>query len=232
MKTSRYAAFVAIILSCSFPTTKTAGTISETDTGCVIEGIVQYSNNRPVSNAIVTLHDQRVLKIITLAKQKALIHSGKTQTTINGFFQIDSVDTGKYLVEINDHDTLGALVAAQVLPKDSIVEVDAILGRLGAIIGKIDTSKINVIKNAVMYLPEINRRIAFDSSGSFVIKNLPAFNYHIRFASGDSAKTMLSDSIQIPVSSGDTTRVESLGAKAGAIIINGQIIETPSMTAN
>ena len=229
MKTFKYFALFAIVLSCVSPTTRTAGTISETDTGCVIEGLVQYSSKTPVSNAIVTLHDQQILKIITLAKQKVLIRSGNTKTNINGFFQIDSVDTGKYLVEINDHDSLGALVPAKVLPKDTLVTVNAILGRFGTIIGKIDTGAIHTIKNPVIYLPEINQRITIYASGYFVINNLPAYVYHIRFASGDSVITMPTDSVQIPVSPGDTTFFQSLGAKKGSIIINGQIIETPTI---
>jgi hypothetical protein len=227
MKTFKYFALFTIVLSCVSPTTRTTGTISETDTGCVIEGLVQYSSKAPVSNAIVTLHDQQILKIITLAKQKILIRSGNTKTNINGFFQIDSVDTGKYLVEINDHDSLGALVPAKVLPKDTLVTVNAILGRFGTIIGKIDTGAIHTIKNPVIYLPEINQRITIYASGYFVISNLPAYVYHIRFASGDSVITMPTDSVQIPVSPGDTTFFQSLGVQSGSIIINGQIIETP-----
>jgi hypothetical protein len=228
MKTFRYFALFTIALSCVSPTTKTTGTLSETDTGCAIEGLIQYSGKAPVSNAIVTLHDQRILKIITLAKQKALIRSANAKTNINGFFRIDSVDTGKYLVEINDHDSLGALVPAKVLPKDTFVTVNAILGRFGTIVGKIDTGTIHAIKNPAIYLPEINQRVTIYASGYFVINNVPAYVYHIRFASGDSAITFPSDSVQIPVLPGDTTRVESLGAKTGTIIINGQIIETPT----
>jgi hypothetical protein len=206
--------------------------MSETDTGCVIEGFVQYSDKAPVSHASITLHDQRIVKIITLAKQKALIRSGKTVTNINGFFQIDSVDTGKYLVEINDHDSLGALVPAKIASTDTAVQVNALLYRLGTIIGKIDTSAISILKNTVMYLPEINRKVFIDSLGYFIITNLPAYNYHMRFASGDSVISLPSDSIQIPVSTGDTTRVQSLGSKTGSIIINGQIIETPITTSD
>jgi hypothetical protein len=228
MKIIRYSALFAFVLSCVSPTTRTAGTISETDTGCLIEGLVQYSSKAPVANAIVTLHDQHILKIITLAKQKVLIRSGNTKTNINGFFQIDSVDTGKYLVEINDHDTLGALVPAQVRLKDTLVTINAILGRFGTIVGKIDTGAIHAIKNPVIYLPEINQRVTIYASGYFVINNLPAYVYHIRFASGDSAITFPSDSVQIPVLPGDTTFIQSLGAKTGSIIINGQIIETPT----
>lgn len=228
MKQFNYIALLTAALSCVSPTMKTASTISETDTGCIIEGLIQYSNGNPVSNASVILHDQQTLHIITLAKQKALVRSNKTTTNINGIFQIDSVDTGKYLVEINAHDTLGALLPAQVAPSDTLVQVNATLGRLGSILGRIDTGKITIQKNMVMYLPEINRTVSIDSSGYFIITNLPAYNYHLHFAVGDSLISLASDSIHIPVSGGDTTRIESLGSKSGPVIINGRIVETPN----
>ena len=112
MRTSRTLAFAAILLSCTgySHVYEVSGTLSETDTGCALEGFVVYSNGTSASKAKVLLHDMQSVSVITLHNKTDLIRSGITQTSLNGFFSFDSVDTGKFIIEVNDHDSLGVLV--------------------------------------------------------------------------------------------------------------------------
>ena len=223
--------FILIVVSLMFFCSKAgkdiAGTTTETTTGAAIEGLIVYSDSAPVVGASVILHDQRLVKLISLSKRSALVRSGTTETNINGFFHFNSVDTGGYFVEINDHDSLGALLNAQVKPKDTLVECNGVLKRLGSIIGKVDLRQITVIDSIKIYLPEINIKVAVDSSGNFTITNLPGWNYVIRVTVGDSIIRFPNDTVRVPVVSGDTTRISQFGAETGTITISSKIIENP-----
>lgn len=219
-----------IFLSCSC-NNNLAGTTSETDTGCTVAGLIVYSDSTPTVNSDVTLHDQQLIKRIVLSKHAAapiLIRSGHTRTNINGFFQFDSVDTGGYLIEINDHDTLGAIIPATVKPIDTFIQVKGTLKRFGTIIGRVDTAGFGINRNPMIYLPEIGRTIAIDSNGYFIISNLPVWDYQLRYAIQDTVVRLPLDTIPIPVKPADTTVIQKFGSNYGTISINGKIIENPN----
>lgn len=219
-----------LALSCLSLNNNLAGSASETDTGCIVTGSVRFSNNTPAVHSGVILHDQRLIKRLTLSKQTVapvLIRSGYSYTDINGFYHFDSVDTGGYLIEIDDHDTLGAILPVIVPPKDTLILVNGILKRCGLIIGKVDTTGIGKNKNIAILLPEIGRIINVDSTGMFIIRNLPEWNYQMRLAVQDTIVRLPRDSVLIPVKSADTTKVIGFGTKSGTVIINGIVIENP-----
>jgi hypothetical protein len=220
---------VLLTLLCSRGGKDIAGTTTETQSGtsAAIEGLIIYGDSMPVHDAAVILHDQSLLKIITLSKREALIRSGNTTTNINGFFRFNSVDTGHYLIEVNDHDTLGGLFSAQVKPKDTLVEVNGVLKRLGCMQGMIDTSLVHGEKSVTVYLPEIGRSVAVDSAGNFQIGFLAGWNYKVEIVANGTVVSTPGDTITIPVTPGDTSIVQSLGAKDGTVKIGGTITEQP-----
>jgi hypothetical protein len=220
--------FALIFLYCSRLSNDLAGTTTETESGtkAAIEGLIVYSDSSPVHGAEVILHDQQHIKIIELRKTLAGISSGITQTNINGFFRFDSVDTGHFLIEINDHDSLGALLKAEVKPKDTLVEANGVLKRLGCIQGRVDISKIRSGLDSI-YLPEIQRYAVIDSAGFFTINNVPVWSYQLRVKIGDSLIRLPADTIAVPVMSGDTTHVLNFGSDTGSVLIKGEIIEQP-----
>jgi hypothetical protein len=214
------------ILSCVFP--KLAGTSTETDTGCIIEGLVRYKNGAGVANASATLHDQRKTHMISLTKRSVLIRSKKTTTNINGFFQIDSVDTGRFFVEFNDHDSLGAVVPTTVNKGDTLIQIEPVLERCGSLQGKISPDIVNVNPGMIVYLPEIQRSAIIDSSNTFAIQALPVGNYQLAVVDKDSIIWSAPDTLRIPITANDTTRIISFGSKTGTITINGQVVEQPN----
>ena len=219
-----------LALFCSRGGKDIAGTTTETQTGtqAAIEGLIVYGDSiTPVYDAAVILHDQSMVSIITLGKRTAVIRSGNTTTNINGFFRFDSVDTGRFLIEVNDHDTLGGLFKAQVKPKDTLVEVNGVLNRLGCILGRVDTSLSSQGASISVYLPEIGREVPVDSGGYFTVSDVPAWNYQLRFVVNGSIVRLPADTIPVPVTAGDTTQVVGLGSKTGGIVVKGKIIELP-----
>ena len=182
--------------------------------------------------ANVILHDQQFVthigvvgvgKLAAATSTMALLTSGTTWTNINGFFRFDSVDTGGYLVEINDHDTLGAVLPARVNPKDTLVVVSGTLTHCGTITGNIDTSQLHGSQVKGVYVPELGRLVSVDSAGNFTIPNLPAWNYHLRFVVGDTFATLPTDSVPVQVTSGGTSKVFNLGADTGSTITQSNV---------
>ena len=209
---------VFLFLSCS-KTDNVAGTLDETGTGkplAVIMGLVVYENSQPVSGASVNLYSQNSVKKIVVPLQKRAAVPGRksTFTNINGIFRIDSVDTGRYFVDINDHDSLGALVETKVDSTDTLVTVSAILKRLGNIQGKIDGSLVSKNGNTYIYIVEIQRRIQVDSTGMFEINNVPAFNYDLRVMHDTIFIQSPLDTLKAEVIDGDTTRVGNFPPQA------------------
>jgi hypothetical protein len=216
-----------LLLLCSRSNDNVAGTTTETDSGTSarIVGLIVYADTTPVSAADVILHDQGIVKLFVLTKQAALIRSGRTETNINGFFEFDSVDTGKYLVEVNDHDTLGALLRADVKPSDTLVQVNGTLRRMGTIVGRIDTGTVDSGAVVTVYLPEIGRHAVVDSAGYFTIPDVPEWEYQMRVMEGDSVIRLPNDTVPVPVAAGDTTNIHKFGSQDATVIIHGVIIE-------
>lgn len=220
----------AVFLSCSRTGKDIAGTMSETDSGCAVAGLIQYSDSSAAVGTDIFLHDQSTLRRVTLSKRMAaeLIRTGSTVTNVNGFFRFDSVDTGGFLVEINDHDTLGAILPIEIVPEDTLVDASGTLRRTGTLVGVVDTAKIQGHGIASIYLPEIGRTVSVDSLGYFIVESLPEWSYIIRLAVGDSIISLSSDTTRIPIVSADTTQILSLGSDTGTVIIKGSIVENPN----
>jgi hypothetical protein len=214
------------------PDSRVAGT--ETDTGEIV-GIVVYSDSTPVQGADVIMRDQSKLKFIIAQKlgknSAARKFVGKrfdsTKTSPAGVFVFDSVDTGNYYIEINDHDSLGALVEAQISESEPEFVVDTILlRRKGAIEGKVDPELVNVLKGTQVYIQEIDRIVSVDSVGYFIATGLPQWDkYTIRIIIGDSLVITESDTLKIDVSQNDTTQLANVGSKTGTVQIQGIIKE-------
>ncbi len=192
---------------------KLAGTSNETQTGkpCAMVGLIVYSDSTPVNGAAVILHDTNdVQKIVMpLSKRAALIHSGQTATNINGFFRFDSVAVGGYYVEINDHDTLGALLQAAVHDTDTLVHVNGVLQRTGSISGQLDTGLIARAGSTYVYVVEVQREVPVDSNGSFTINNLPQYNYTLQVIHDTVMINSPLDTMKVRVTGGDTVRIGS-----------------------
>jgi hypothetical protein len=211
------------ILTC-VANTQNAGTISETDTACVIDGWVKYSDGKNVSNAEVVLHLQKTITSLNKTHAQTTLPE---KTDSIGFFKFDSIGKGNYLIEINDSNFHGALVPLIVKPFDTLISVKAVVTQFGCIIGKIDTAIISFKGATVLYVPELNRTVHIDSSGNFVIPKLPEWNYQLLVVVKDSIIRLPTDSLHFSVLAGDTTRISSFGSKSSSVIIHGNIVENP-----
>lgn len=206
-----------LILVCSRTGPDFAGTSTETSTGsgATVRGMVVYNDSTPVFNADIFLHNpQQDYSPAALGKRSANIRSATTRSHADGFFRFDSVDTGHFLIETNDHDSMGALDSAEVRPGDTLVEIRVVIDRFGFIEGRINTSELSHPERASIYLPEIERHAKVDSKGYFIIEKLPAWDYQVRVGINDSLLSMDTDTMSISVKSSDTTRISPQHRKA------------------
>jgi len=228
---------ICFSVRCSCSNNNIAGTSVETDTGtsCKVVGIMEYANGDPVMGAGVNLIDQANVKIIVigtakkraLAKGKALVRNGYKTTDPNGFFAFDSVDTGKYYVLVNDHDSLGGKFTAVVDTNDTIVHVNGTLQRMGTVKGAIDTSLLNKNGQTYIYIPEAGEEVPVNSDGSFNLGALPPGTYTIRLVYGNTAQPSPLDSLSVPVKSDSTTTLQNIGTQYGAVMVTITVKEQP-----
>jgi hypothetical protein len=203
--------FFSFIIFCSGGD-RLSGTSNETQTGkpAALVGLIVYSDSARVNGADVILHDQNAVKkiVLPLGKRSILIRSGQTKTNINGFFRFDSVDTGRYYVEVNDHDTLGALLEATVHDTDTLVQVNGVLKRTGTIQGNLDTGLTGKTDTTYVYVIEIQKLVVVDSTGKFEINNLPPYNnYTLRVLHDTVVVQSRLDTMSVQVTAGDTIHI-------------------------
>ncbi|MFP4242600.1 MAG: hypothetical protein ACLFQB_12200 [Chitinispirillaceae bacterium] len=218
---------------CAIEPPNVAG-VSETDSG-QITGYVVYRDGGYCSGADVIIRDEKMVKKIDVALEKTRqTKSGhdedliidSTKTSPAGIFVFDSVDPGNYLIEVNDHDSLGALVEAQVLFDKPICEIDSIfLQRMGSFTGKVNPDLIEKSGEYRIYIPELNRYYKIDSEGKCEGGSLPPYEYTIHLVAQDSIIESPFDTLSLIVQEDNTTKVTESGIQIGSVSINGKIEE-------
>lgn len=208
-----------LFLACTRAGLDISGTTTETNTStsAALQGYISRSDGTPVFNADVILHDQQQDTVTTPGNSQASIHSARTKSNSNGFFRFDSLAIGDYVIESNDHDTLGFLLGASVKPGDTLIEADGIVEPLGSIEGSVDTADFLHPGNVTIRLPQIERVVRANNAGSFVLDKLPAWNYVLRGSVDDTLISLVTDTIPIPVTPGTVTHV-NIRSKKGKIL--------------
>jgi hypothetical protein len=157
-----------------------AGGTSETTNG--ITALVRDSSGMPLANAVVRLRSARYLTdtsaFIPNSPSAAKVD---TITDQNGRFRIESVDTGAYLVEIQDNDESGVLISVQVSRKGMLDCGSISLKPNGRLYGVVDLSTIPKKAAVFIQIYGMERCAKADpSTGSFIVNNLPEGRYAVR----------------------------------------------------
>lgn len=188
-----------------------AGTTNDTESGrqACVHGVVVDSLTRPVSGADVTLHDGRAIDSAAgggLNKLVAAIRSGKTKTDSAGVFRFDSVDTGRYYIEINDSNRLGSLYQAVIVPHESLSFVTTVQP-MSAISGRIDTNLMKGSAITQVFIAQVERKVTVNSDGGFICTCLPPAVYTLRVLCDGVAAASGLDSLRTGASAGDTVNL-------------------------
>lgn len=208
--------------------------VTETDTG-VITGWVTGPDRQGIGDADVILHNADKVKAVAsirgsvnaLAKRTvvAATNSDSAKTSPAGFFTFESVKIGHYYIEVNDHDSRGAVAEVFVTEDDPEPEPDTlVVGHFGTIKGSLyNTSADSNAK--YIYIIEIDRKVPIDSLGRFLVDNVPARDYTVRLIQNGLIIPSLLDTLVISVVQQDTAKAYNIGTETGSITIKGTIGE-------
>ena len=159
-----------------------------TDTGNPRVAALIYANDGSrAKGASVTLRLKNYLSRVPGAGlQKDLVRAKETFTDDSGYFEIDSIESGDYFIEVNDRLFSAALLTATVPgPARPLIFLTDTLRPYAGIVGNTSQPSGPSVK---MYLLAygLERRIPIDSTGHFEIKNLPSGTLLFRIVSQDT----------------------------------------------
>jgi hypothetical protein len=181
------------LMQCSRPTALSGGsTITD---NAKVSGSVFYINGLPAKSAAVRMRTHTYVQPVGTKPDSLTRYD--TVTDDSGRFSIDSVKKGEYRIEINDEKTSAVLIPCIVkTTHDSITLGTDTLRRYSTISGKVDS--LNT-KNgqAFVQVVGLERLVPVDSTGLFIIPDLPASTYQIKILSLDTAiKPLVVDSVK------------------------------------
>ena len=172
------------ILYCSIDLADTGGG-SEVGNG-IITGSIYNINGTPASNARVSLRRKDFLKDTSEAYFiKEYIDSADTFTDNKGTFWFDSVDTGKYCIEVAIEDSLAVLLECELTKQDSnLIIPNDTLAPMGKIIGNVSLYGGPKAKRFIQVYG-LDRVVETDTSGNFTI-DVPEGEFTLRVVIGMS----------------------------------------------
>ncbi|NLD93311.1 MAG: DUF2341 domain-containing protein [Fibrobacter sp.] len=173
----------ALINVCCTSGDSIAGTGSQSGNGRIL-GVAYTADSTPAANAVVRVR----LQNYTAAKalQKSSNAWRDLRTDASGKFSVDSLDTGKYFVEINDENANAVLFACTLSLLDSQADLQkGILQPTGTISGTF----IKEVDSVAMHVQicGLERSGTRDlATGGFIIRDVPAGTFTVRVLAASS----------------------------------------------
>lgn len=183
---------------CTSDTDLSAGFGSETTNG--ITAVVVHGDGAPAIGALVRIRPVDYLQ--PLAVDKARFGLSETTTDSAGRFAIDSIDAGRYRIEITDRDSSAVLIDIDI---DAFIDAgEHVLTRYAAVTGRVEPDAYGAHQYVQVY--GLERLAGVGADGSYVIDDLPGGAYRLRIiAGGASTAAQTVDSVvAVP---GDTATV-------------------------
>jgi hypothetical protein len=232
----------AALLAMCLPVVITCGNLavdggfgSETTNGRV-SGRVVYTDGSPAQGVHFIVRRDDYLASPQSALVNAWENGGDGTTDTDGRFVFDSLDTGNYIIEINDEAARALLKQGRIAPALLSIDVGTDTLRSHATVrGEIN---IDASAGADWYVQVygLERCVAIDSAGTYTLSDLPAGTFRLRMVCGDPAVSPLIVD-NVAVASGATTTVPAVGwrssrqlvlnTSAGGADISGTVYKFP-----
>jgi len=186
------------IISCTSstvgPMTGGSGSDVEARAACIIGSIVD-SAGTPQVNATVRLRPEDYLSGETVSASAGKFKQVNTVTDTAGVFSIDSVDSGKYVIEVLSGDTLGVIIMCEVHPGDTVknIEQSTVLP-MATISGYVDIENSDPSEVTVR-LYGLDHVVYPDSNGHFFIR-VP-YGHYLLAIDADSYTGRHEDSLDV-----------------------------------
>jgi hypothetical protein len=174
---ARAAAVAAMFAYCSC-TTRVAGSVTEGG-NVEVSGKVLYVNGSPAAHADIVLRTQRFLKDTSGAAAEGTSHTAaNTRTDDNGFFRIDSIDTGEYFISATKGDSAALMPCTCFTAVPKVELPSAELRPASTITGTVQLDS-NVGCKVYVQVYGLDRLALVDSAtGAFDIRQVPPGNVY------------------------------------------------------
>jgi hypothetical protein len=178
--------------------TNDGGFGSETTNGKVI-GAATLQNGSYVSGARVIVRRSDFvspLDPMTSLTKQITVNTGDGITNKAGCFMIDSLDTGVYVIEINDGRAHAACRQFRISHDVNAINIGTdTLKMYASVQGEIGIS--SATDKRYVQVCGLERLVPVDANGSYTIDNLPAGKFNLRIVSLDTAvQSIVIDSIE------------------------------------
>jgi len=180
-------AILQAVLFCSRLPIQLSGGSTSTGNEKIV-GTVLYASGKPVSGAAVIVRRSDYLPSLdSMQNTGTFLDRMKTVADSQGRFAVDSLDTGEYFVEANDRISAAGLIkVSMTLASGSPRPLTNILNPYACIKGNIGRRPVSAAQ-LFCRVYGLERAIAVDSAGQFIINDLPAGTFGIIIASRDTS---------------------------------------------
>jgi len=170
------------------------------NSGGLIVGFAAHQNgDKAIGTKVIVRHQAG------LAATGTWKRFDSTVTSAAGVFSVNSVDTGTYFVEVNDHDYAGALVQGVITNGKPVCSLPTIILKpFGAIKGRLPISLMTGYP-AWVQIRELNRFAPINDLGFFSATRIPEGTYMLNLVRNGQVVASYLDTMRLVVSPGDTT---------------------------
>jgi hypothetical protein len=168
---------------------------SETTNGKIV-GSVILPDGSAASAARITIRKSNYVSAPQTAPAKRIaMTSGDGITDKNGLFSIDSLDTGSYVIEVNDTRANAVCGRFQITAESPSVNFGTqVLQQYSVITGEVGGSDSGVSK--YVQVVGLERLAIIDTNGSYTLGDLPAGIFTLRIMTTTTNTPVLIDNIQ------------------------------------
>jgi hypothetical protein len=176
------------------------GSEGEARSASVAGQVFYQTDGMPASGAQIIIRLSTFLAD-TSAAPKPVVINGVTDA--DGRFRVDSVDTGRYSLEINDRRGNAVLLHASVAAKDAQVLIGTDSLRPTATLrGSVVLAAQTKLTSSHVLVYGLERAARPDSTGEFVLSDMPAGTYTMRIAPDTSTGCQARDTAGVSVPAG------------------------------
>jgi len=229
---------IVVWVDCSKTATIAGNSSSETTNG--ITAVIRKIDGSPVVGAMVRLRrSDYVSQPGSGAQQESSLKN--TVTDAQGRYQFYRVDTGSYCIEASLASSRfsqggSVLFKCSIGPNDSVDFGTDTLHSFAFVKGTVDSSTAQGKRLFVQVLG-LERLVAVDSSGKFMLNDLPSGNFSLRIIDAELVQTVLIRSDQVSALAGDTVGITMAGwshakmmvlnTTAGGAGVSGNVVDFP-----
>jgi hypothetical protein len=187
MMTFRLIVVALALLACTCirgPSTVAGGSASEGEAR-VVGSVVDDASGMPVDNAVVRLRRADFLQDTSAGSlTKNMMNSADLATDNHGGFSIDSIDTGKYLIEINNRHGKAVVLSCNIFSKDTLVDFAPDSVRPSSSIKGVIRTRADSTATVYIQMYGLERIARRDLlTDSFSIADVPSGSYSLRIVS-------------------------------------------------